>query len=236
LKFGFKVTDGPTASINSATVLFDDIQFSADIAVDASVDSVYGPPRCITAPQRFPIVVRVRNSGATAADTGVPVFVKIVRNPPLQDTIMTSSSFPLDIDSYEDVVVGEYYAAVPAQIKIMASTQLQGDENPANDGSVKLVYNCQDSLNAVSPALSSQIKVFPNPNGGKFNIFLGSDVAEPVQLSITNTLGQEVLGQVLPFISSDRLVEIDLTTLPKSVYTLRVISQGKVSINRVITR
>jgi len=79
-------------------------------------------------------------------------------------------------------------------------------------------------------ALQDQVKVFPNPAGGKLFVQMDELLSNPAQLSVFNTAGQLVRSQQS---ISNQQTEIDLSAMPKGLYLLRVQSGVQVATFRV---
>jgi hypothetical protein len=66
------------------------------------------------------------------------------------------------------------------------------------------------------------VKVFPNPNNGKFHVTFDLGVAEEVTLTVTNLTGQEVYVQNLGLVSGSVRHEVQLGALPAGMYMVRL--------------
>lgn len=79
-------------------------------------------------------------------------------------------------------------------------------------------------------ALQDQVKVFPNPTGGKLFVQMDEWLSAPAHLSVFNTAGQLVRTQQS---IANQQTEIDLSAMPKGLYLLRLQSGVQVATFRV---
>ncbi|NVO02904.1 MAG: C10 family peptidase [Bacteroidetes bacterium] len=70
---------------------------------------------------------------------------------------------------------------------------------------------------------SNLYEIFPNPNNGIFNILLKTQKVEQRNLSVYNSLGQNVFSKSLDFINTNET--IDLSNLSKGIYHLCISSE-----------
>jgi hypothetical protein len=74
----------------------------------------------------------------------------------------------------------------------------------------------------------SNLRVFPNPNSGLFNIY---GIDEEVEISVLNTT-----GQIIETLNADKAVEVDLSKYAKGIYYLKIVSGSSVKIEKVIIK
>jgi len=114
--------------------------------------------------------------------------------------------------------------------------------------SVKAIneYNCVDSATinvafsvAACTGINEQIEgmdihLFPNPTTGMLTLFVGKP-QQPVYLSITNMIGQEVFRETLYPVNSMKITrQYDLTGLPAGCYVLKVTGARQSIVRRII--
>jgi hypothetical protein len=90
-----------------------------------------------------------------------------------------------------------------------------------------IVYDC-DAI--IENNNDYSIKVYPNPSKGLVNIDIKGNVNDDIQLSLYNSQGQLVLAKEVRYLSSHKIIKIDVRNLAKGVYTIRL--QGK-ELNRI---
>jgi hypothetical protein len=86
------------------------------------------------------------------------------------------------------------------------------------------------------PSEINPIKVFPNPNNGKFILKFEIPLGDDISISLMNTTGKQVLNKKLIRCSSDKFQSFDLTSFPKGVYFLKLNNSGDVYSEKIIVR
>lgn len=109
---------------------------------------------------------------------------------------------------------------------------------------VKSTYGCEntDTLNLKVDDCQSitempdyySIKVYPNPSKGRFNIHLESSLNEVISLELINLQGAILHQSQVNFIAPQTDVVIDLSTLPKGVYIMRLRSDNLLRFERIV--
>jgi hypothetical protein len=70
------------------------------------------------------------------------------------------------------------------------------------------------------------VKLYPNPNNGRFQIAISQQLSANSQIEIYNMLGQEVYSNSYqPIAISHQLMNIDLSSEPSGIYLYRVITE-----------
>ncbi len=90
-----------------------------------------------------------------------------------------------------------------------------------------IVYDCDAIIENTN---DYTIKVYPNPSKGQVNIDIKGDINDDLQLSLYNAQGQLVYAKDVKYLSSHKIITIDVRNLAKGVYTIRL--QGK-ELNRI---
>ncbi|MBU8893882.1 MAG: T9SS type A sorting domain-containing protein, partial [Bacteroidales bacterium] len=88
------------------------------------------------------------------------------------------------------------------------------------------------STSIVSADFENEIKVYPNPSEGLISIDLGNLNDIGLELEIINLAGQRVFSKKIE--STQSVDKIDLSNLPKGVYTLNIISKEWVHTKKII--
>lgn len=78
--------------------------------------------------------------------------------------------------------------------------------------------------------VAADVNIYPNPNEGQFMIQLPAAPASPVQVEITNELGQLIDA----FTMTGTTKEVNISQLEGGVYFVRIISGDVVSVHRVV--
>ncbi len=84
--------------------------------------------------------------------------------------------------------------------------------------------------------ISRTLKVYPNPNQGKFRVSFELDGLKQVELSLTNALGQQVYSKELGKVSGIQNEDLDISDLAKGIYVLQVDANGQRSNYRIIVQ
>lgn len=82
--------------------------------------------------------------------------------------------------------------------------------------------------------LDKQLKIFPNPNNGEFEISFNSDKPSDIKITIYNIEGKKVFKNNFEIQTREFRKNFSLTDLPKGIYQLRVLTDNKL-VNRKIT-
>lgn len=78
------------------------------------------------------------------------------------------------------------------------------------------------------------IKLYPNPNQGVFQLLLPETIPEKLQLYIYNTAGQMVYRQIENNLLSTDMLYFDLSTYPEGVYQIIITNGNKIGVVRFV--
>jgi len=95
------------------------------------------------------------------------------------------------------------------------------------ENGLSAIISLKASTSIINPGLSN-LRIFPNPNSGLFNIY---GIDEVVEISVLNTT-----GQIIETLQADKAVEIDLSKYAKGIYYLKIVSGSSVKIEKVIIK
>lgn len=100
--------------------------------------------------------------------------------------------------------------------------------------SVMLPVNVEDceGVRNVSGFSINDVAIYPNPNEGEFTVKVTSDIIEPVQIVITNLLGQKVMGTNG---ETNKVMDLRLK-VPAGIYILSAVTEGGVWNKQVVVR
>ena len=79
---------------------------------------------------------------------------------------------------------------------------------------------------------ATELKVFPNPNNGRFTLDLKTSGSKTFNLRVYNTIGKQVYAKKIDIVN-DALISVDLSTLSKGVYFIRIDNKHE-SLNRKV--
>ena len=92
------------------------------------------------------------------------------------------------------------------------------------------ISNFKESSLAVGGKVMDNIKIYPNPSSGIFNINL-TGISNPIRISVTNSQGQLIYsGQI----SGSQ--QLDLTDQPNGVYFVRLVNENSVRLEKLIIK
>ncbi|MFD2787593.1 DUF4394 domain-containing protein [Hymenobacter rubripertinctus] len=94
-------------------------------------------------------------------------------------------------------------------------------------GRFSVLITAQRVLANAPAALVRQVNVYPNPARGQVSIVLPAQLRQqPVQVSLINTIGQQVLRRTLNVSNSVAATELSLSGVAPGVYTVRLQTAG----------
>lgn len=237
VRFAFRFNDGLTNRLPvDAIIYLDNIQIFNDVQFDAGAISFVGMPNCITAPNvRVPVSLKVRNTGSrsfTEADIRVDVSDRtgaVVRS-------YTATTGLIDVDGEEDITLGDYLTTDGLQLAFFGSIRVPGDGNPTNDQVRAFVYPCDTTLVPVKPSLAESLRLYPNPNSGKFSISLGDEAASNVKVYILDATGKEVMQTEYSSVAASETLSIDLGQVAAGMYSVQIVTGDQVATKRISVR
>ncbi|MFN8315908.1 MAG: T9SS type A sorting domain-containing protein [Chitinophagales bacterium] len=99
--------------------------------------------------------------------------------------------------------------------------------------------NTSDVFNGIVTAIenidgtSFDCSVYPNPNNGKFTVFVSNDKASDVQITCHNVIGEIVYTGDFQMNNGQLKTELDLTAVAKGVYIVNVKANGKTTYRKI---
>jgi hypothetical protein len=100
---------------------------------------------------------------------------------------------------------------------------------PTQSGQYKVLVNGTDCPNSFSLPFNyiltnpaEELRLYPNPSNGRFNLAWTSSVPASVEIRLVNLLGKEMLHWQTVKPSSDTEVAVDLSSTPDGIYLLQV--------------
>jgi len=79
-----------------------------------------------------------------------------------------------------------------------------------------------------------KIKVYPNPSRGRFTVHLEASLTENISLELVNLQGAILHQSEVDFVAPQTDVVLDISTLPKGVYILRLKSDNLLRFERIV--
>jgi len=174
-------------------------------------------------------------------------------------TTATSTPFGyydgISIDQYGNVYVASHYT--PGKIvQYLADFSSYEVISTGHDEPAGLDFNQYDNMlvipnftgNSVDfvqvevtgyndlPSKSNPIKVFPNPNNGKFMLKLEIPLGNDINMSLINTLGKQVFKKEIRQYQEGMVQNFDLTSFPKGVYLLELKNANELYSEKIIVR
>jgi hypothetical protein len=94
------------------------------------------------------------------------------------------------------------------------------------------VQYCLTTTNIDEYSATQGLDVYPNPSNGLFNIDLSSFNSEDVTLKVYNIVGKEIINKKVTNASNN--YNIDLTNQPEGMYIIKVLTENKKYISKVV--
>ncbi len=106
--------------------------------------------------------------------------------------------------------------------------------NASKSNTGNFTFNPTAGIAAIDAA-NAGLSVFPNPNNGVFTFALNTDKgSKELNLSVVNTLGQVVISHVYEDVPAAFTKTLDLSSLAKGVYFLKLQSDNNTLYNKVV--
>lgn len=133
--------------------------------------------------------------------------------------------------------------AVTALAHIMKGSGCESPEtNPAwnLDGKSWLLNDTTDTTAPTNPTYVEDVRnaaiefgIFPNPNNGTFKVAF-KDISGNIDIRIQNINGAVVQSKRTQGATGLTIVPFDLTTLPKGIYFMNVVNNGKQTVRKIV--
>ena len=92
---------------------------------------------------------------------------------------------------------------------------------------IELVANFEEGETVITTVETANIKIYPNPTNDKFIV----DLEGVVSIKLYDMLGREVLTQ-----TANGTTKINISHLPKGIYSIQILSEDKVVGNSKIVK
>jgi Secretion system C-terminal sorting domain len=151
------------------------------------------------------------------------------------DSVIISDIYQVPYTGSHDWIQSSGATQIPADATVVL------DANPDNNGFIRLnegfralpgsvfraVVNSPCALSGTDQlSVTDQIEVFPNPNQGNFTVELPNAAEQDSRLKIIDFAGRLMLEQTIETGSNKQIIEAQ--HLPKGLYFLQMISEGRV--------
>ncbi len=83
-------------------------------------------------------------------------------------------------------------------------------------------------------SLNGAFEIFPNPNGGNFILIGEAIIADKLDVSLSNLLGQQIETRQLNILDNKLNERFELSRLPKGTYILKLFADGKQNTFKII--
>ena len=81
--------------------------------------------------------------------------------------------------------------------------------------------------------LNKQLKIFPNPNDGEFDVVFISEHPDDIFISVFNTEGKRVFNKEYKNTGREFSRKINLSDQPKGIYQLRIVVDNKIVVRKI---
>jgi hypothetical protein len=85
-------------------------------------------------------------------------------------------------------------------------------------------------------AFAQSLKVFPNPNGGEFNISFNSQGSSPVNIDVYNITGTLILNESVNAVNGESSIKLNLKQISSGIYLIRIRQDQNIGTARVMIR
>ena len=161
-------------------------------------------------------------------------WVDFMFNNPYQATagqVLLATIYAEFTDGLDSVVIGASGISNPGETMLQDVDGVQGDPGTWYYTTQTSMVRLNFDPNAQAPVSVNDIKdisfnVYPNPNNGIFNIEIDNNKKSNFEISVQNTLGQNVYTKELSKITKLNKL-MDLSYLEKGVYTITISENDK---------
>lgn len=158
-------------------------------------------------------------------------------NPARQGSILIGGNLPSGGERYYrvSICVGPTWTCKTALIKVITTCRTVEETTDAaiKDAEIVVVEDEDHIMQAAEPmenvSIADDVKLFPNPNNGVFELTI-ADNTEDINVEIYNLVGLTVKSLQLKGATN----QIDISALPRGIYTLHITVNGKNTIKKII--
>jgi len=114
------------------------------------------------------------------------------------------------------------------------SVEVTNSNNCNNSDIITLIVDPCTGI--FTPVISgAEMKIFPNPNNGQFQIDISGLKNQTYDIEIYNSIGSKVYTEEFKYTGkSTQSFKLDFSTYPKGIYFIKLQSEGRIKVNRVI--
>ncbi len=142
-----------------------------------------------------------------------------------------TSNYQAKIPVYNDTNVVSYYIEAQDVTDRVAKNPIMGENDPhifvAVGGNQAVLHKAEKRLIA---------KIYPNPNNGRFFIWVTPEKTQQVAISIFSMSGQEVFSTYADVVEQGQLVEIDAANLQSGIYFIKINTSDNMVIRKLIVQ
>jgi len=237
LRFAFRFVDGPTAGApRTVSMLLDNIIFNADQSQDAAVSAIVFSRQdsCLRRNQILPFSVKVSNAGSDLINE-VPISIDVRRYDGSLIQNFTATTGSIDVGGFEEVLMGSIQVDSTGPLGFSASVNLTNDRFASNNSLFTAKYFCNTIYNGTEALQTTEVRIYPNPNDGKFQINFGNQLVKNVNVIVMNPLGQTITTASSPEIAPNTSLPINLNNVAKGMYIVKIAtSNGDIFRNVVV--
>ncbi|MFP4470397.1 MAG: T9SS type A sorting domain-containing protein, partial [Bacteroidales bacterium] len=104
-----------------------------------------------------------------------------------------------------------------------------------SEGATTVIENLDYTTTSLGRELNAaRLNVYPNPTSGQITLEFTGEASPDGYILIANANGQVVLEQEISRMQAGSKVQIDLSTMPRGVYYLRLVSSTMTSVEKII--
>ncbi len=144
-------------------------------------------------------------------------------------TLSTKSNYKATIPVLSDTNKVSYYIVAQDTVGKTAQVPTMGQVDP-------YIFYTNNTTTKVNTVKQQSIKVYPNPNSGRFYLWVDLEQNQDVNVQILSISGKIVFNDVKNVKSNGQLVDIDASYLQSGVYMIKVVSKTNNFTSKLIVK
>ena len=91
-----------------------------------------------------------------------------------------------------------------------------------------------EPYSGINQILSDHIVIYPNPSTGKVYIYFTWGKPDKAIIDVLNIIGETITMKEIPKITNRNVYEIDLSTITRGIYFIRIYHQNQMVVKKII--
>jgi len=185
----------------------------------------------IASNEGFEITADVYSYAGNDIETGYPKLFYSVNDGIYQElemTLSSKSSYNATIPTIADTNKISYYITAQDDNNISAQNPIMGSDDPY------IFYAIGSSSATINTVEQEFVKLYPNPNNGRFYLWADVLQTQDVIIEIFSTTGQQVYNELRNVNKAGQLLHIDASYLSKGIYIVKISTKNNVISEKLI--